>query len=483
MVSARASIVIPVHDRVHTTLRCLQAIVAGTPTEAYSVVLVDNASTDATPQLLAQLDGDVTVITNVEDRGVAQAWAQGLAARDSEIVVLMTQDAEPRPGWLNEVEDGLADRAGAPAVTFPPGRAAAPFPGWMALRRTALRPEVTAAMAAAATPEAAAVAVRAALGTNRDRSRTPAEDGRALPGTGLTNRGVVVFGMHRSGTSAVTKMLIDLGLDPGSPSTLLGATAANPLGHFEPRVQALAHEALLNQLGRYWHCPPTALEAYLQPRFAGAREELAHMANAQFPARGWVFKEPRLCVLWQLYAPMFSQPPAAVLIVRDPVEVATSLQTRDRMSPGHGLALWELYNLAALRQLRGARHVTVVSYSELLARPRQTANRLRCLLEAAGIAERLSGQVDAGTSVRPDLNRSGRGASQVIRSTAPQQALYAHLLQAEASGRIPEERPLPSALAERMAERAALVTAHIEALKGGCEPAPPARPLDRAAVA
>ena len=67
MDGAPATIIIPVFNQAELTLRCLESLAAHTPEELYEVVIVDNGSTDSTPELLAALDGDVRVVTNAEN--------------------------------------------------------------------------------------------------------------------------------------------------------------------------------------------------------------------------------------------------------------------------------------------------------------------------------------------------------------------------------------------------------------------------------
>lgn len=99
-VHPRASVVIPLFNRCDLTLACLEALVAGTHPDRYEVVLVDNASTDGTPDLLASLEGDVVVIRNEENQGFARACNQGAAAASSDLLVFLNNDTEVFPGWL-----------------------------------------------------------------------------------------------------------------------------------------------------------------------------------------------------------------------------------------------------------------------------------------------------------------------------------------------------------------------------------------------
>lgn len=96
----RASLVIPLFNKVEYTAACLTSISEHTDPDLYEVVLVDNGSTDATGELLAALDGDVQVIRNEVNRGFAVASNQGAAAARGERIVFVNNDIVAHPGWL-----------------------------------------------------------------------------------------------------------------------------------------------------------------------------------------------------------------------------------------------------------------------------------------------------------------------------------------------------------------------------------------------
>jgi GT2 family glycosyltransferase/glycosyltransferase involved in cell wall biosynthesis len=120
------SIVIPLFNKVEYTARCLGALSEVTPEELYEVVLVDNASTDATGELLGLLDGDVTIIRNDDNRGFTLACNQGAAAARGRHLLFLNNDTEPRGGWLEALlarldADPSVGAVGARLV-YPDGR-------------------------------------------------------------------------------------------------------------------------------------------------------------------------------------------------------------------------------------------------------------------------------------------------------------------------------------------------------------------------
>ncbi|HEY2006148.1 MAG TPA: hypothetical protein VGG87_06835, partial [Solirubrobacteraceae bacterium] len=78
-----------------------------------------------------------------------------------------------------------------------------------------------------------------------------------MPDKRLANcEGVVVLGMHRSGTSALTSMFVACGYYVGREQDLLPAHESNPNGHWENTHLLNRHEEMLQRLGGTWLEPP-----------------------------------------------------------------------------------------------------------------------------------------------------------------------------------------------------------------------------------
>ena len=101
------SVIIPAFNRVDLTAQCLRSLISHTRDVDYEVILVDNASSDATPQLCERVSGEFTVIRNDENRGFAAACNQGAAAATSDRLLFLNTDTEPFPGWLRPSLDLL----------------------------------------------------------------------------------------------------------------------------------------------------------------------------------------------------------------------------------------------------------------------------------------------------------------------------------------------------------------------------------------
>ena len=100
------SLIIPVHDSAELTERCLKAILHSTEKIPYEVIIVDDTADADTKALLKVVEG-ARVIVNEENLGFLRTINRGAAASQGRYLVLMNNDTEPQPGWL----DALVNRA------------------------------------------------------------------------------------------------------------------------------------------------------------------------------------------------------------------------------------------------------------------------------------------------------------------------------------------------------------------------------------
>jgi glycosyltransferase involved in cell wall biosynthesis len=116
--SPQVSVVLAVQNAAPVLMRCLSAVARVPDTISFEVVFVDDGSTDATPFILQQIEGDFVSLRNDEPIGYGPACDQGVAAARGSVVVLLSADAVPVDGWLEPLVSALgAD--GAPAAARP----------------------------------------------------------------------------------------------------------------------------------------------------------------------------------------------------------------------------------------------------------------------------------------------------------------------------------------------------------------------------
>jgi len=96
------SIVIPNWNGVHHLPTCLESLRCQTFRD-FEVIVADNGSTDGSLELLARDHPEVRVLTLGENRGFAGACNAGIKSAQGEFVVLLNNDTETDPHWLDEI--------------------------------------------------------------------------------------------------------------------------------------------------------------------------------------------------------------------------------------------------------------------------------------------------------------------------------------------------------------------------------------------
>ncbi len=197
-------------------------------------------------------------------------------------------------------------------------------------------------------------------------------------GTGNKDRVVIVLGMHRSGTSVITKSLELLGVNLGDH--LAPAHADNPKGYWEDLETVEINKKLLWLCKCSWHMflgdqlrelPEDALS-----EVRAAAIELVRSRTAQFSP--WGFKDPRtarLVPFWKQVVESAGFEPVFLIINRNPLSVAASLAARDQLSEVKSAYLWSQHTIPSFRETVGYRRV-IVDYDLFLSEPLQHIARI-----------------------------------------------------------------------------------------------------------
>ena len=169
------------------------------------------------------------------------------------------------------------------------------------------------------------------------------------------HRAILVLGMHRSGTSVVTRVLNLLGVELGSH--LMPPAADNPTGFWEHLDAVEIHDQLLADLGRSWDDFRPLPGAWLRSAAAQrAYNRILQLILSEFAGVPlWAVKDPRLCLfvpLWERALRNLGIEPRALIIVREPGEIARSLHLRNAMPLTFGAALSQRYIYSAIYHTR-----------------------------------------------------------------------------------------------------------------------------------
>ncbi len=196
---------------------------------------------------------------------------------------------------------------------------------------------------------------------------------------------VAVVGMHRSGTSATAGLLVGLGLDGPQEDDLVPADSSNERGHWESESVHLCNSHVLAAWGATAYAPPPVETGWESAaRFDDARREATQWFTSTSAGRPLVMKDPRLCLTLPLWRAAIPARLGAVLVLRDPMEVARSLQARDGIPVMLGLAMWDRYLRSAAVGLAGLPSL-VVEYDAMLANPVKATESMSDFLEQLGV--------------------------------------------------------------------------------------------------
>jgi hypothetical protein len=226
-----------------------------------------------------------------------------------------------------------------------------------------------------------------------------ADDANAPPESQPTRSGVIVLGMHRSGTSMLTGLLHQgMGYDLGTAPMYGPVRGENFKGFFERIDIVTQNDVFLQRQGASWH---SGIEEYKSVNGNGAPHQAAltnkgqiglefmnrsptDMETADTNNNPWIQKDPRMSITLRDWVPFFNQaplPPAILFTYRHPLEVAYSLVRREHNRDGKpytlvdGLQLWYIYNRRAIENSSDL-CVVRTSSARVLASPQTEVQRI-----------------------------------------------------------------------------------------------------------
>ena len=160
---------------------------------------------------------------------------------------------------------------------------------------------------------------------------------------------IVILGMHRSGTSCVSRTLSLMGASIGLKEEP-ALVAPDGEIHWEPSSLIWVNDEILARSDGSWNSPPD--------RVSPTKWDLLRCRRFLWDYHGSgiaVFKDPRLCLTygaWRQVLPDHS----VVVSIRHPMNVARSLERRDGLELSRGLALWTNYNRRILEDVDAGPH-------------------------------------------------------------------------------------------------------------------------------
>lgn len=272
------------------------------------------------------------------------------------------------------------------------------------------------------TPSKTLGALRLQKCASIDVMRSCSKEGKNCPSFATkrgNSTGVVVLGMHRSGTSALSGILsrvYDLDL---LGDKMIEPDPSNPKGYFENFHLVYQNEQFMidQNMPRY-----DALQSFdaATATVIANRNASQHFINGEILMRGfyialsqrraWLMKDPRLCFTLPVWLCLMDGSPGVVFIYRDPVEVSMSLHSKGEFSMEFGLWFWLENNMLAIKNSAHLCRV-VVAHDNFYRNPVDEVERIgselqrRCRISNVRSAMRSKEELQAvvTTFIQPNL--------------------------------------------------------------------------------
>jgi hypothetical protein len=244
---------------------------------------------------------------------------------------------------------------------------------------------------------------------------------------------ILIAGMHRSGTSALTRVINLLGVQ--LPSNLMAVNEQeNPKGYWESIDIAAFNDELLHSVGSGWDdVLPVDFSVLSDENNNDLLKKANFLLDRDFCKSSlFAIKDPRFCRILPFWLDLLRHKGVKTCLIipfRHPLDVAASLERRDGFSPDKSVYLWLRSYVDVLRHSIGV-PTSIVSYKSLMTDWSGTMEKiehdlgLKWPVDSATALERISEYLDPRLS---HLNSSSPLASDRLIGQLANQ-LYSALL-------------------------------------------------------
>lgn len=252
------------------------------------------------------------------------------------------------------------------------------------------------------------------------------------------SRAICVLGMHRSGTSVISRAINLLGAYIGDENDLQKAGPENEKGFWERNDIKLFNERLLHHLNRRWYTfLPLSDKWQASKHIQPFKKELIELIKENFNGHAlWTWKDPRNSIILPIWKDVLSELSiglAAILIIRNPLSVAKSLEQRNGFSKGKSLRIWFNYNISALKSILDVPSI-LVDYDKLMMDWEQEMKRCSQVLNLPWPEKENALKEEIGAFISPDLCHYSSSKDDLISSGAPEQVINLYNLLNKYSG-------------------------------------------------
>ena len=172
----------------------------------------------------------------------------------------------------------------------------------------------------------------------------------------MNKKWITILGMHRSGTSMMSKILIDSGVPMAIGKMWI---------HFEDGAAYRINEKIIRKNGYKWHNCLLNLKPD-EEDIKKIREHMTKRLRSGHSVCG--FKEPRLSILYDHWEPYIPCEKFILYMYRDIEGVAQSLKVRDGFNFEYSKKIWERYNEGCHQVMAryDKKHIIGVDYKSIL---------------------------------------------------------------------------------------------------------------------
>ena len=216
----------------------------------------------------------------------------------------------------------------------------------------------------------------------------------------------------------------------GPEGSSIGFAPNNPKGYWERRDVLTYNDELLALNGCAWDkLAAWPLEKRAKPETC-KQHALQRLVLDLDAHRPWVLKDPRFGLTFEYWRPLLEMP-VCVIVHREPMEAARSLEQRNLIPVDYGIAMWE-YHAVHILNFTYDLPCVYVSHSEVIRDPLNFTYQLKIALEKHNVRGlRTPSEREILTFVDPNLYRSK--LSSVVKSSAhsPHQEMLISLIKGE----------------------------------------------------
>ena len=191
---------------------------------------------------------------------------------------------------------------------------------------------------------------------------------------------VLILGMHRSGTSAVSGILSSAGFFAGNTEDLIEGNIWNRDGYFERRDICRLNDKILTECGGTWDVPPeenSIISGNHDEHILSIKQILLSFKNKSF----YFIKDPRLCLTIPVWKSALGNNIKILFVSRKIEAVCDSLYKREGFPKEKSAKLYNIYLERASKYVADFPHFNI-SYEDLFS-----SNRPDILIKLADFLE------------------------------------------------------------------------------------------------